>query len=298
MFINYKNGKINVDIKHNQKAFICYVLIEFKTTEKQSLNEILRKFKYDKFNSIGTNLNNKTQLIKTSLNNVFVVLPESKCLSFIQTLYRYILNSDISGFTINNFISSEQSFNKLHNDIKKGFDLTITGKCKILENKIKTNHKQIKNFSTILGTTAAKNRQNIKPGSKADERYLKFNFSGNYDTKLYFSIICQSFDFYFSNNDIYINKFDVDELNNYLKENKKIFQGFVKMFLSQCGSLSTKPSSNDKGGTKMKKRNETTLENINIIIKIISGFYNLDYKKITNLNINFDALNNVKKTYF
>lgn len=298
MIVDFKTGKINVKIQHNSKAYIAYMLIKFKTSEEELLSELLRKFKNEKFIGMGTNLNNKCQMIKTNINSLYATIPDGKILQFITLLYRYILNMDINNVSISSCLTKNQSYNKLHDDVKKGFDLYITGKCKNLENKFIEKNKQIKNFSTVLSSTPIKKRDDIKINKdKASSYYSKYKISENYLTKLYFCIFYQEYDFHFSNdgNEIMINQNVAELMNYHMKENKKLVQGYVKAFMTQLGNVATKPSRFDKNGEAMKKRNKIIIDNINMLIEMVCEFYNLKYNTISNIIIEQESLTNLKK---
>ena len=295
--IDVKNGKVNFECRHNPKAFIAYCLIKFKTSEDELLSEILRKFKNDKFIGFGTNLNNKCQMIKTNVYSIYITIPEGKIFQFIALLYRYLMNSDISSVAINSCLTKNQSYTKLHSDLEKGFDVYITGKCKNICNKIHEKHKSIKNLSTILKSTPIKKREDITiDKSKVKAWYNTYKLDGSFETKLYFCIFYQNYDFHFSSgSEIMINEDVYEEMKYHMKENKKLVQGYIKAYLSQMGSLASKPSANDKGGEKMKLRNKLIMENINMMINMLCEFYNLKPSEISSLTLNQKALSDLKK---
>lgn len=301
MIVEYKTGKINVQIQHNPKAYIAYILVKFKSTEDELLAELLRKFKNEKFVGFGTNLNNKCQMMKSNVDSIYATIPEGKVLQFVSTLYRYLMTSDISSTAVASCLTKNQSYNKLHNDLKNGFTLYITGKCKNLSNKFTEKNKAIKNFSVVLGATTPKKREDIKVNKdKVKPYYEEFKASGNALTKLYFCIFYQEFDFHFSKsgNEVWINK-EVSELMKYhMKENKKLVQGYVKAYLNQLGKLATKPSANDKGSAKMKAKNELTMKNINMLLEMLSEFYCLKFSDLTKLSLDASALTAMKSGIF
>lgn len=275
--VDFDKGSFTVKACHNSKIQSTQLLISFNTTEHELLNELLKKFKAEKFTSIGTNLNNKVDQMVCKNSCIFVVLPEAKVLAFIYVLYQYLLTKNISSFSVKNCITKSQSYTKLHKDISK-FAVYITGKCKNTCAKLgEGSAKAVVALKSNLKAAKVKDYPDIKPGST--ESYFKeFEASGSDLEKLYFVIFCQQFDFYFNKNKIVASEQTKKEMEFYIKENGGMIRSVVVSFIRQCGNLAT----------------DDAVKRVNAIVEIISILHGINKVSIKSGDIDPEAVKAVK----
>ena len=97
--ISIGGGSIRISSSHVPKLTSTRLFIKFESSEDQLLNELLRKFKNEKFMDIGSNPNNKVDAMSVNNGCIFVVLPEARIMSFIQVIHKYMLVERISALT-------------------------------------------------------------------------------------------------------------------------------------------------------------------------------------------------------
>ena len=295
--VSIGKGTIKFETSHVAKVTSTQLFIEFDTTEDMLLNELLHKFKSEKFIDIGTNPNNKADAMTVNNNCLFVVLPEAKIMSFLQVVHKYLLTASISAVTIRNCITKNQSYKKLHSDISSGYNCIVTGKCKNFTLKLHNKHPSIKSFGDKMAAIPAKAIEDIKITKAPEPYYKSYDCSGSDMAKLYFAIFCSQYEFVFKGSKIITDEHTHDQLKWHMKEYGGVAQGFIKAFLGQCGKKLTKPAANDTGGKKMKEKNEVALYNLNVMLKIICKMYGLPVKELSMATwaINKDAVADMKK---
>lgn len=280
--ISTAHGKIHLDAVHNPKLPVTHILIKFRTSENNLMDEILRKFLNEKFIGVSVNANNAADYMLAMNNCIYVILPESKVFSFIATLYKYILTTQIKSFTIKNCIIKNQSYRKLHEDVKKGFDIVMTGKCKSTITKITGKASGFMKFIDNLNSTLAKGYPDIEIKKAPEPYYKSFDIAPTGDMgKLYFSIFFANFDFTIKGNKLIAGEEVYSAMRNHVKEYGDLVRSNVKSFLTQAGAKRTKPAANDDGGVKMKEANGRALLITNQNIKILSYLHGLTFKPLT-----------------
>lgn len=286
--LNFKTGKIEIETSHNSKITSgSQVFIQFKSTEDLLLNELLKKFKAAKLFDIGANANNK--IISMVCNNgcVYTTVPEAKVFNIILQVYKYLLTMKISSSIIHSSISASQSYKKLHEDVMKGFNIIITGKCKSLTEKLNSKdsdkRKQLVKFIELLNEIKPKDIDDIKPSKYASECCKKYSISGSNTAKLYFAIMCVDFNFKFDGNNLITDECTYKNMAEFIKNYGEISRERIKTFITQTGSKASIPPANSNKDVKEKieARNNLNLYNLNIIINIISNLFNIPFKKLT-----------------
>lgn len=295
--VSIGKGDINFTTSHVAKVASTQLFIKFKTTESQLLDELLHKFKNEKFMDVGTNPNNKVDAMTVNNNCVFAVLPEAKIMSFIQVLHKYLLVGKISSISVKNCLNKSQSYKRLHDDIKSGYDCIVTGKCKNFTLKLHNNHPSIKAFGSKIAAIESKDMPDIVIKKASEPYYKSFDCHGSDMAKLYFAIFCSQFEFIFKGTKIITDDHTYESMKWHIKEYGGVAQGFIKSFLNQCGKKLTKPAANDTGGSKMKEKNEIALYNLNVMIRIICEMFGLGVKTLTMASWELDktALAEMKK---
>ena len=293
--INFGIGKLHIKTSHNSKVQTAQVFIQFNTTEHELINELLRKYESEKFVAIGSNPNNKLEYYKANNDCCFAVMPESKVFNFIATIYKYLLTTTLSAASIKNCLTKKASYNKLHADVSKGFEVIVTGKCKALTNKLASKLPVI--------DALAKNMSSIKPKAVADidahaEAWMKpHDIAGSKLAKLYLVIFAQRFNFVINGNKLYCDDGTWSELAFFMKEHAPVAGGVIKSYLKQAGAKKSKASANDTSGSKMKASNDIALKNLNTIIEITCKLYGLPVETLTLASWDLDkaALAEMKK---
>lgn len=276
--IDYTGGKIHIKTTHSKKVQTSQVLIQFNTSENELLDELLMKYESEKFVAIGANPNNKIEYYKANNGCAFAVMPEGKVLNFVATMYKYMMTSALSASSAKS-LSKNASYNKLHSDIAKGFNVLVTGKCKALTLKLSTNAPIVAKLSSNLSA--------IKPRSIADAKAVCENpikahdISGSKTAKLYLVIFCQKFNFKINGNKLLCDDHTWSELVSFMKDYAPVAGGVITSYLKQAGSKKTKPSSNDMGGAKMNESNSEALAALNAIIEVTCILYGLPIETLT-----------------
>lgn len=294
--LNISNGKIEILASHRKKVLTTHLYVKFKTTEKQLLDEILRGFVAEKYQHVGTNPNNKIDFAISKNNSIYMVLPETSVLTTIATLYKYIQRSKLKAMTISTKITKNQSYKKLHADIAKGFEVTITGKCRLLISKFELKLPVIDKFIASINAIEPVEMFDITAKPSTESIYSTFPVEGNDLAKLYMAIFQSEMDFTFKGNSIVASKETYAAMKRKVSEFNKSIQGNITTFLNQMGKKKLKPSANDPNGQKMKATNEESLQNLNVMIKIISDLHNIPYKPLTMSSwvLDKDALKQMK----
>ena len=295
--VSIGNGSIKFMTSHVAKVASTQLFIKFDTSEKMLLDELLHRFKNEKFMDVGTNPNNKVDAMTVNNNCIFAVLPEAKIFSFLQVVHKYLLTASISAASIKSCITKNQSYSKLHSDIKNGYDCIVTGKCKNFTLKLHNKSPAISTFTSKMKAIVAKKMEDIKVTKAAEPFYKSYACSGSDMAKLYFAIFCSQYEFVFSGNNIVTDERTYEMLKQHIREYGGVSQGLIKAFLSQCGKKLTKAAANDTGGKKMREKNETALYNLNIMLRIMCHMYGLPVKQLTMANWegDKDAMAGMKK---
>lgn len=278
-------GNVHFKVHSNKKAVLASVVVSFETTEKNLLQEVLAQFVAEKSFEMGMNPNNKATNMIAKETSLFVRLPDPKVLNFIILLFRYIMSVEISGTAKKYCIMKKSSYSKLHDDVKKGFSVIVTGKCMGLAGKISSKHKQIDNFKKAIDAAAktAKKADDI-PANGEPEYYKSRKMSLSPMAKLHLCVLGQSHNFYFSKDELTCDDATWMNLCFYFSSYPaKIFNGKMKTWLQQYGRPKSSPAANDSNGEKMKKYNTDLLASINMEIEAIStlfGIKPIDIKSI------------------
>ena len=300
--LNFKTGKIDIETSHNPKITTgSQLFIRFHTSEELLINELLKKFKAAKLFDVGANANNK--IISMICNNscIYTTVPEAKVFNIILQVYKYLLTMKISPAVIKTSICSKQSYNKLHSDIMKGFEVIITGKCKSLTDKLNSKdqdkRKQILKFIELMNAIEDKSIEDITPSKSAENCYKKYPITGSQTAKLYFAIMCVDFNFKFEGENLVTDECTYLSMVEFIKNYGDIARERIKTFISQTGSKATVPPANNKDAhDKVVARNNLNLYNLNIIIGIVSHLFNIPFKKLTmeSWELDKDALTQMK----
>ena len=295
--VSIGRGTIKFTTSHVMKVASTQLFLKFDTSEDMLLNELLHRFKNEKFIDIGSNPNNKVDSMSVNNCCLFVVLPEAKIMSFLQVVHKYLLTASISAATIRNCITKNQSYKKLHSDILEGYSCIVTGKCKVFTLKLHNKHPSIKSFGDKMAAIKPKAMDDIKVTKEIEPFYKSYDCSGDDMAKLYFAIFCSQFEFVFKGSKIITDAHTYECLKSHMREYGGVAQGFIKAFLGQCGKKLTKPAANDRGGAKMKEKNEIALYNLNLMIKIVCHMYGIGVKTLTmtTWEVDKDAIADMKK---
>lgn len=277
--ITFGSGKLHIRTAHNAKVQTAQVFIQFNTSENELINELLRKYESEKFVAIGTNPNSKLEYYKANNGCCFAVMPESKVLNFIATIYKYLMTTTLSAVSVKNCLTKKASYNKLHADIAKGFNVIVTGKCKALTNKLSSHLPVIDSLSKNMAAIKAKAVADID--AKAEAYMKPHDISGSNLAKLYLVIFAQRFNFVINGNKLYCDDGTWSELVFFIKEHAPVAGGVIKSYLKQAGAKKTKASANDANGSKMKESNDIALKNLNTIIEITCRLYALPIITLT-----------------
>lgn len=278
-------SNVHFKIHGAKKALLASVVITIETTEKNLLQELLHQFVVEKSIDIGMNPNNKATNMIAKETSLFVRLPDPKVLNFVLLLFRYLMTMEISGNAKKYCIMKKSSYTKLHDDIKKGMNVIVTGKCFGLINKISSKHKQIENFKKAieLAGKAAKKSDDI-PANGQPDYYKSRKVTLSPMAMLYVAILGQKYDFYFSKDEIVCSDGVWEELCFFFTEMpSKIFNGKVKSWMQQYGRPKTVAAANDKGGEKMKKFNADLLESVNMEVELISKLFGIKPQALKSL---------------
>ena len=282
-------GNVHFKVHPSKKALLASVVVSFETTEKNLLQEVLVQFVAEKSFEIGMNPNNKATNMIAKETSLFVRLPDPKVLNFIILLFRYIMSAEISGAAKKYCIMKKSSYSKLHDDIKKGFNVIVTGKCMGLAGKISSKHKQIDNFKKAIemASKEAKKTDDI-PSNGEPDYYKAHKISLSPMAKLYLCVLGQTHNFYFSKDELTCDDATWMNLCFYFSSfPAKIFNGKMKVWLQQYGRPKSSPAANDNNGGKMKKYNSELLESINMEVEAISTLFGIkptDIKSIASID--------------
>lgn len=257
--LTFGNNKIDIKVVHNPKAPSTQLLLTFKTTEIELLDELLKKFKYEKFISVGANLNNKADQIICKNGCIYAILPEAKVFTFTVVVYKALMTSSLKSAVIKNNLCKNQSYSKLHKDIKS-FQMVITGKAKHICTKLQEKGKPIDAFKTAIQSIEAKDIPDIKI-AKPGTYYQMIDASGSDLAKLYFVIFCQQFDFFYvDKNKILVSEATYAEMKNFIAVNGDSARGLIVNFYKQCGGALT---------------DKLTVKRINVILSMIAELHGI-----------------------
>lgn len=297
--VTVKGGAIKVSASHNAKTLNTQMLIKFKTSEENLLDEVLRMYKSEKLMALSSNPNNKITAMVCNNNCVFVILPEAKALNVIAQTYKYIQTAKLNPASIKACIVKNQSYKKMHSDIAKGFEVIITGKCKRLVGHFVDRDKAIEKLSADIDAVVPKDLPDITITKKPEPYYIEYTITGSALVKLYFAIFFAGHDFVFKGNKLITDEHTHGEMVLNLKEYGGKIGGVVKSWLQQMGAKKTKPSANDDGGKKMKEANDIALENLNVMNRITCELHGLTYTPFTMGSWELDkaAVADVKKIF-
>ena len=270
-------GSVHFKVHPSKKALLASVVISFETTEKNLLQEVLDQFVAEKSFEIGMNPNNKATNMIAKETSLFVRLPDPKVLNFIILLFRYIMTAEVNKTCTKYCIMKKSSYSKLHDDVQKGFDVIVTGKCMGLAGKISSKHNQIENFKKAI-TAAAKTAKKIDdvPANGEPDYFKTRKISLSPMAKLYLCILGQTHNFYFNKDELTCDDATWMNMCFYFSAYPaKIFNGKMKTWLQQYGRPKTSPAANDTNGEKMKKFNDDLLASINMEVEAISTLFGI-----------------------
>ena len=286
--LNTSKGKIDITISHNKKAKNAHILLSFKTSETDLLDELLIRFKTEKVFEIGTNANNAIVNCWTSNQSIYLVVPESNILKVMALVYAYLLASKISTVAAKDCITKDQSYDKLHDDIQKGFEVVITGKCMQVVRKLASKDKSITAFITAINGAKIRKFPDAK-ASKHDEPWFKPHAIDISNTaKLYMCLFLGRFEFVMNGNNIMTDDMTFASMQHYLAEHGDVAQAHIKAYLGQCGAKRSKPADNDPKGEKMKAANEEALKNLNLVLSMICKLHALPFNPLTQASWELD----------
>lgn len=295
--VSTRRGSIKISTQHKPKVTSTEVFIKFSTSESNLLDELLKMYRAEKLITIGANNNNRIDYMKCNNNCIYAVMPEATVLTFIANTYKYLMNASIKSVSIRNCIMKTQSYKKLHDDIAKGFEVIVTGKCKLLTTKFVDRSPHVEKLSKTINSIEIKKIDDIVV-KKAPEPYFKeFSISGGNLAKLYFAIFCKDFNFSFKGNKIITDDHTLEEMKFFIKEHTSLAQGLIKAWLTQAGRKKTKPAGNDSGGAKMRQSNGIALDCINTMSKIVCELFGISVINFTQATweLDKDALAEMKK---
>lgn len=286
-------GPINARLIPNPKSQFTQVLVKFTTTESELCRELLCSFVDAKTLDIG--LNAKTKIVDAHVNGTGIIATvlESKAFTFVTMLYKHMLTASISAASAK-CLTKNQSYKKLHGDVKKGFKVIVTGKCKVLLRKSTVPEFKAKIDKAIKAVTP-KDKDDIVV-KKPFEGIKTYSFGGSELAKLYFCIMCAQFEFTVSGNKLTTCESTYADIKHFLRERGGMIGANIKAFLTQAGAKATKPSANDTDGSKMKTKNDVALKALNAMTEVICEMYGLSFKPFTLATwvFNADAAKEVK----
>lgn len=286
-------GPINARLIPNTKSQFTQVLVKFTTTEVELCRELLHSFIDAKTLDIG--LNAKTKIVDAHANGTGIVATvlEAKAFAFVTMLYKHMLTTSINA-TSAKCLTKNQSYKKLHGDIKKGFKVIITGKCKVLVRKSVTPELKAR-IDKALKAITPKDINDIVV-KKPFDGLKTYSFGGSDLAKLYFCIMCAQFEFSVSGNKLTTCESTYAEMKRFLRERGGMIGANVKAFLTQAGAKATKPSANDTDGSKMREKNDMALKALNAMTEVICDMYGITFKPFTmaSWEFNADAAKDVK----
>ena len=291
------NGNIHLEVSHNKKAKNAQILMTFKTSQVDLLDELLIRFKTEKVFEIGTNANNAIVNCWTSNQSIYLVVPESNILKVIALVYSYILASKISSVAAKDCITKDQSYDKLHDDIQKGFEVTITGKCGQILKKFEKKDKSISAFVACINAAKVRKFPDAKASAHSEEWLKPHAITGSETAKLYMCLFLGRFEFVMKGNNLVTDDCTYENMKHFIAEHGDVAAAHIKAYLSQCGSKRSKPAANDPNGVKMKEANAVALKNLNIILNMICKLHGLTFKPLTleSWDIDRKAVTEMKK---
>lgn len=274
-----KAGSVEVKISalHNKK-FQCSILyVQFDTTEKKLLSLLLQKYVSEKVLVDGININNNIYSAIPGEESIVLFVPENKLTQNIVLLYSYLMKSKLTSQQCK--LCKNGNFKKLSSDIKI-FKVNVTGKCKNFVAALKNEAPKIERLKESLKIIEPTVRDNI-----SSDGFTPFEVEidgGEFtnDVMLYLSVIM-------GNEPCLIKKsgssVKIECLSPHGEQRiksfavwKDTFQGKVKSFLSQSGSVGS-PSANDKGKAKFNEKVKNIMKCQNELAFIYSDVRGFKY---------------------
>ena len=176
----------------------------------------------------------------------------------------------------------------MQDDIQKGFEAVITGKCMQVVRKLASKDKSITAFITAINGAKIRKFPDAK-ASKHDEPWFKPHAIDISNTaKLYMCLFLGRFEFVMNGNNIMTDDMTFASMQHYLAEHGDVAQAHIKAYLGQCGAKRSKPAANDPKGEKMKAANEEALKNLNLVLSMICKLHALPFNPLTQASWELD----------
>lgn len=295
--INSNGFKLSLDVVVNPKAFLSTIFFEFKTTEKELLNALLMKYKYEKVSKAGINPNNR--IVNAIVGNCCICLVAAAEYVYqnVTLLISYLAKTDIKGEVKKR---TSGKYSKLMKDIAN-INVTIVGKTKRLIAQLTSPDKKLEEkIKNSLDKIQIKDRDDIT--GSLNEEYDNAELNDVDDTTMmYLSVILGDISCSFKKNGkqlqiSFMSKSDEQKFKDLIMHKERIiYQTQVRSFLWQSGTIGS-PSAKDKGGVKYKEKIDNLMRSENALAYIYSSLRGFEYKFKTKddiKNVDNDALSNI-----
>lgn len=269
---------ISFDIQHNKKFQSVILYVSFSTKQEKLLSILLRKYAAEKCLVCGLNPNNNIYSAIPGKNSIVLFVPENKITQNISLLYNYLMKTKVSALQ-SKYIDS-YNYSTLAADIKK-MSVIITGKCKNFIIAVKNKNGKIERMFESMKIASSIVREN--GSGKGEDDTCKFVTPVKEADKnlvaLYLSIVLGHIPCEFN---VKANEIEVEVACGCLDcvkeifKFKDVFQGKIKSFLVQTGSVGS-PSANDKDGKQWKQKANYILDCENVLASVFSGVRGFDY---------------------
>ena len=217
--------------------------------------------------------------------SIALFVPENKITNNIALLIAYLNKTHLTSQQAKLINSGD--YKKLSSDIK-GFNVTVTGKCKTFIAALKSNATKIQNLVAQLNAIEPKDRESFTSSNLADSDYgAEIRFDGSSAmARLYASILLEDIPAKIGTSNItFLCENGPARLAEKLRF-KDVLQGKVKSFLTQTGSVGT-PAANDTGGVKYQAKVSYILACENALASI--------YSKLRGFNCSFSDAESLKR---
>lgn len=299
-------GSVNVDVSavYNKK-FQCAVLyVEFDTKEDRLLGMLLQKYISEKVLTNGINMNNSIYNAISGSTSIVLFVPENKLTQNIVLLYSYLMKTKLTSNQCK--ICGKGNYKTLASDLKS-FSVKITGKCKNFVASLKNDAPKIDRLKESLKAVSASDRENFdcETNSAADPYIITINCEKLKaevvnDVMLYCSVVMgnEPCDISKSGSNVKIECFMPNAIDRVKRVTlfKDTFQGKVKSFLTQSGSVGS-PAANDKGQVKFNEKVKMIMKCQNELAHIFSHLRGFNYKfddEEQLKKVNSEAMNKVR----
>lgn len=259
------------------------VLLSFNTSEGELLNALLRGYAAKKQITVGAVATEKVYRIIAGHNCLYAEIDEPTILRLVLKVYKYLVTSKAAPADCK-CMSKVQSYKRLTGDLKKGFNCTVTGKCKVFCKKLSEGNPALGKLDEAMKAIAPKDFSDV-PAGKCTPAVHDFKDVSNVG-KLYFAIFASNFAFEFKGNSIVSCPDVYSAMCSYVKARQGALREVVKTFLTQHGAIKTAKDASKAEAVKAK--NTLIVKLMSIEVGIICSLFNIPSINVTEKTLTVD----------